>query len=123
MAGTQRRGRNASTKGAVAMNRLLRPVPLLLTASLLWAPAAFAITIFSATGDSPADILGEVNDFRAALGNPNNGNAPGPLGSGRREINWDGGGSTATAPAATPFNGFQNTRGAQFFTPGTGFLQ
>jgi hypothetical protein len=105
------------------MNPLLRAVPLFLAASLWWAPGATAITIFSAAGDAPADILGEVNDFRAALGNPNNANNPGPLFSGRREINWDGGGSTATSPASTPFNGFQNTRGGQFTTPGTGFFQ
>lgn len=105
------------------MNRLLRAVPLVLAATLSWASGASAITIFSATGDAPADILGEVNDFRAALGGVNNGNVAGPLGSGRREINWDGGGSTATAPVGTPFNGFQNTRGGQFLTPGTGFVQ
>jgi hypothetical protein len=105
------------------MNRLLRPLPLLVAATLLWAPGASAVTIFSATGDAAADILAEVNDFRAALGNPNNGNAAGPLGSGRREINWDGGGSTATSPGGTPFNVFQNTRGGQFLTNGTGFFQ
>jgi hypothetical protein len=64
------------------------------------------------------------------LGNPNNGNAPGPLFSGRREINWDGGGNNPdTAIAGTPFNGFLNTRGAQFTTEvfaddfGSGFIQ
>jgi len=64
-----------------------------------------------------------VDDFRNALGNPNNANNPGPLPGGRREINWDGGGSTATSPAPNPFAGFQNTRGALFTTPGTGFVQ
>jgi len=58
------------------------------------------------------------------LGNPNNGNAAGPLAGGRREINWDGGGGvSATALAGTPFNGFLNTRGAQFTTLGSGFIQ
>ncbi|MBX9628345.1 MAG: VPLPA-CTERM sorting domain-containing protein [Gemmataceae bacterium] len=80
--------------------------------------------VYSAGGDNtPASIQGTVDAFRAALGNPNNGNAPGPLGSGRREINWDGGGSTTASPAGTPFNGFRNIRGASFTTPGTGFLQ
>ena len=32
--------------------------------------------------------------IRAALGNPNNANNPGPISGGRREINWDGGGAT-----------------------------
>jgi hypothetical protein len=58
--------------------------------------------------------VAEVNVFRAALGNPNNGNATGPLLTGRREINWDGGGPpviNGTAPV-TPFNVFLDTRGA-----------
>ncbi len=43
---------------------------------------------------------------------------------GRREINWDGGGNVSTtAVAGTPFNGFLDNRGAQFTTPGTGFVQ
>ena len=64
-----------------------------------------------------------VDQFRAALGGVNNGNVAGPLDSGRREINWDGGGSTATALVPTPFPGFLVTRGALFTTPGTGFVQ
>ena len=68
-------------------------------------------------------IQATVDGFRAALGDPLNGNAPGPLPAGRREINWDGGGSTATSPAPNPFAGFQTTRGALFTTPGTGFVQ
>jgi hypothetical protein len=75
------------------------------------------------SGADPASIQGVVDAFRFILGDPNNGNSPGPLGSGRREINWDGGGATTASPAGTPFAGFQNTRGALFTTPGTGFLQ
>ena len=56
------------------------------------------------------------------MGNPNNANAAGPLFSGRREINWAGGGA-ATTLSGTPFNGFQAIRGALFSTPGTGFVQ
>jgi hypothetical protein len=79
---------------------------------------------FSVGGDTtPGSIQAEVDAFRAALGDPNNGNAAGPLSSGRREINWDGGGSALNSPAGTPFNGFLNTRGAQFTTSGSGFLQ
>ena len=82
--------------------------------------------VFQAAGPTIGSIQGSVDDFRAALGAPNNGNAPGPLANGRREINWDGG-STAnqgTAVSGNPFAGFQVTRGALFTTPdGTGFVQ
>ena len=83
-----------------------------------------APTVFQAAGPNAAAIQSTVDAFRAALGGPNNGNTPGPLGSGRREINWDGGGAndTTTAPV-TPFNVFLNTRGAQFTTPGIGLSQ
>src|SRR5262249_60471077 len=77
--------------------------------------AAAAPVVFSASGPNAASIQGSVDAFRAALGNPNNGNNPGPLPSGRREINWDGGG-TATTVSPTPFNGFQNIRGPLFST-------
>jgi hypothetical protein len=97
-----------------------------IVASLVIPGGVFAITIFSVGGDNTTgSIQGTVDAFRLALGNPNNGNAPGPLDSGRREINWDGGGPPvdANAPGGTPFNVFLNTRGGQFITPGTGFLQ
>jgi len=91
---------------------------------LLCPPTAFGgFVTFSAGGDAtPASIQATVDSFRAAIGNPNNANAPGPLPTGRREINWDGGGATTTV-SGNPFNGFQNIRGAQFATPGTGFVQ
>jgi len=88
-------------------------------------PAPAAPIIFSVGGSAdPASIQATVDGFRAALGDPNNGNSPGPIVGGRREINWDGGGNnfTTTAPV-TPFNVFLNTRGAQFTTPGTGLTQ
>lgn len=78
--------------------------------------------VFQAAGPTISSIQGSVDGFRAALGTPNNGNTVGPLAAGRREINWDGGGSTATATTPTPFPGFLN-RGALFTTPGTGFVQ
>jgi hypothetical protein len=79
--------------------------------------------VFQAAGPDQASIQGMVDSFRAALGGVNNGNVAGPLDSGRREINWDGGGSTATSEAPTPFTGFLVNRGALFTTPGTGFVQ
>jgi hypothetical protein len=75
--------------------------------------------VFSAEGPNVASIQATVDAFRTALGSPNNGNNPG----GRREINWDGGGSTDGTLAVTPFTVFQNTRGATFTTPGTGLTQ
>jgi PEP-CTERM motif len=79
--------------------------------------------LFEASGANAASIQTTVDAFRAALGSPNNANNAGPLESGRREINWDGGGATVTAAAGPSFAGFQNTRGALFTTDGTGFLQ
>jgi hypothetical protein len=83
---------------------------------------AAPITV-SAAGVVAGDLQPTVDAFRAALGDPNNLNAPGPLAAGRREINWDGGGATTPSTAVTPFTGFQNTRGATMTTPGTGFIQ
>ena len=80
-------------------------------------------TVFQAAGTTPASIQSAVDQYRAALGAVNNGNNPGPLDGGRREINWDGGGSTATSPGVTPFTVFLQTRGANVTTPGTGFVQ
>jgi hypothetical protein len=79
--------------------------------------------IFQAAGPNVASIQSTVDQFRAALGATNNGNVAGPLAEGRREINWDGGGSTATSIVPTPFDGFLNNRGARFSTFGTGFVQ
>ena len=83
--------------------------------------AGAAPFVFEVAGDDASAIQASVDAFRAALGNPNNGNAAGPLPSGRREINWDGGGMTTTI-SPTPFDGFQNKRGALFTTSGTGFV-
>ena len=95
-------------------------------ASLLILPArpARAQVVFQAAGPTAESIQGAVDAFRAALGEPNNGNG-GAQAAGRREINWDGGNppSDATTPPVTPFNVFLNTRGAQFTTPGTGLSQ
>jgi hypothetical protein len=79
--------------------------------------------VFQAAGPTAASIQSSVDEFRAAIGGVNNGNAAGPLATGRREINWDGGGSTATSPGPTPFTVFLNTRGSVMETPGTGFVQ
>ena len=85
---------------------------------------SFAVPIVQqGSGANPAAIQSAVDAFRTNLGNPDNLNAPGPLASGRREINWDGGGATNGTAAVTPFTVFQNTRGATFTTPGIGMTQ
>jgi hypothetical protein len=86
---------------------------------------ADALTVFSDAGANAAAIQDTVDAYRAALGDPNNGSAAGPLGAGRREINWDGGGPPVIdgTAAVTPFTVFQNSRGATFTTPGTGLTQ
>jgi hypothetical protein len=108
------------------MRSVLKAVAVGLAAVVLAVPTgATAFTVFSDSGANAAAITDTVDAFRAALGNPNNGNNPGPLAPGRREINWDGGGPPVidgTAPV-TPFTVFQNTRGATFTTPGTGLTQ
>jgi hypothetical protein len=78
--------------------------------------------VFQAAGPSAASIQSMVDAFRAAIGGANNGNT-GPHPDGRREINWDGGGSTATSIVPTPFDGFLGTRGGRFTTRGDGFVQ
>jgi hypothetical protein len=82
-------------------------------------------TVFQAAGPSAASIQSAVDQFRAALGATNNANNPGPLASGRREINWDGGSPTnaATSLSGTPLTAFLNTRGANITTRGSGFVQ
>ena len=114
-AGAQTKGSFVSSLGPVA-----DPIPGQNTTTRDFVPP----TVFQAAGPTAASIQSSVDAFRTALGNPNNGNATGPLATGRREINWDGGGAndTTTAPV-TPFNVFLNTRGGQFTTPGTGLSQ
>ena len=79
--------------------------------------------MFQAAGPTETSIELVVAEFRVALG-IDNGNNPGPLGGGRREINWDGGGAaTNTTDPVTPFETFLNSRGARFTTKGTGLSQ
>jgi hypothetical protein len=92
-------------------------------AVITW-PASAAFNVFSDGGDAtPASIQAIVDAFRVALGDPNNANNPGPLATGRREINWDGGGTNTATTTVGTLTAFQNSRGATFTTPGTGFLQ
>jgi hypothetical protein len=77
---------------------------------------------------SDAEVTAAVNAFRAAInaGGPNP-NVPGSFVSGRREINWDAVPDGFASPNAFPGNFFNGpaaprARGAEFTTPGTGFL-
>jgi hypothetical protein len=89
------------------------------------APFAFAAiatagaTPFSASGNQ-ATVLATVDAFRAQLGQLN-ANVPGSLGSGRREINWDGVPDALSSPSAFPGDFFNFTaagraRGIAFST-------
>jgi hypothetical protein len=93
-------------------------------ALILPAKAAQALPIvFSAAGADPSAIQTQVDAFRDALGDPNNANTPGFQPGGRREINWDGGGSAAPATVfANPMTTFSG-RGNVNTTPGTGLEQ
>lgn len=102
----------------------MKRIVFVFTAVMLWLPMivlAAEPTVFETSGASPSDILGEVNAFRAFLGN-NNG-VGGSFGTGRREINWDAVPDAVADPNFLPPNFFNanSPRGAVFFTPGTGF--
>jgi hypothetical protein len=73
-------------------------------------------------GSDVASILATVDAFRADLGTLNP-NVPGSLGSGRREINWDGVPDTFAAPNNLPADFFNvnSPRGVVFASPGNAF--
>ena len=73
------------------------------------------IELFKDSGINQAAIAATFQAFQNALGDPLNGNDPGPIDLGRRQINWDG----AAVPFEMPNNFFNNaplTRGAVFTT-------
>src|SRR5262245_43884881 len=85
----------------------------LMCGMLIAMSARAGFDMFSVGGDAtPASIQTQVDAFRAALGDPNNANNPGPISGGRREINWDGGGATTATSSGVTLTAFQNTRGA-----------
>src|SRR4051794_28843870 len=102
---------------AIGVISMLLPISQSMFAQQTSAVKAFvAPTVFQAAGPNAASIQGTLDAYRAAIGGLVNGNNPGPLNSGRREINWDGGSPAvmATTDPVTPFNTFLNTRGSQF---------
>lgn len=84
--------------------------------ALLIIPAAAGADsiVFSGAGANAAAIQGTVDTFRGALGGVDNGNAAGPFDTGRREINWDGGGAAALVNTNMAKDTFLNNRGALF---------
>ncbi len=81
--------------------------------------------IDEATGANAAAIQATVDNFRNNLGTLN-GNNPGSLNGGRREINWDGVPDGSASPNAFPGDFFNQptagrARGVEFTTVGTGF--
>jgi hypothetical protein len=102
----------------------------ILTLILLGIPihaVATPIAIRSGFGPDAASIQGVVDLFRADVssGGVNNGNSPMSFPTGRREVNWDGGGAAANATIfPSPMNTFNSpptTRGLVSITAGTGF--
>lgn len=84
-------------------------------------PTVAAPAVVSGAGD----VTALVDQYRAALGEPNNGGAPGAHTTGRREINWDGVPDEMAAPNFLPGDFFNaatepRARGAMLATPGEG---
>jgi hypothetical protein len=76
---------------------------------------------FEVSGPDAAAITPTVELFRVDLGNLNP-NVVGSLGTGRREINWDGVPANFSAPNLLPndFFNVNSPRGTVYSTPGTG---
>jgi hypothetical protein len=115
------------------MSRMARILSLAGLATLAMLPAAAeasasnqpAVNVQQAAGSSAAAIQSAVDAYRADLGTLN-ANNPGSVGSGRREINWDGVPAAQSSPNAFPPDFFNapvagRARGAVFDTQGSGF--
>ena len=94
------------------------------TALVVLSPTGLAQAVpitFSASGVDAASIQATVDAFRADLGSLNP-NVVGSLGTGRREINWDGVPDNFSAPNLLPndFFNVNSPRGTVYSTPGTG---
>jgi hypothetical protein len=90
--------------------------------ALLASTAGQAITVFSDSGATAADIQAAVDGFRDALGTLN-GNLPQNFAGGRREVNWDAVPEAISDPNAFPGNTFNSpnpgtARGIEFAPTG-----
>ncbi len=111
----------------ILTNRILKRKPIMLKSSILALVACtYSISLVEAqlvrTGFGPdaASIQSVVDQYRTDLGTLNP-NIAGSVGSGRREINWDGVPDSFSAPNDLPSNFFNSNspRGAVLSTPGT----
>lgn len=100
----------------------LIPWTALVAALGLSQPLSAVSITFSGSGANAAAIQASVDSFRTALGTLNP-NVAGSVGSGRREINWDGVPDALSAPNNLPgdFFNVNSPRGVVLSTPGTGF--
>jgi len=101
------------------MNVGMRALCIAATASLIPLATAAPIVLSGAGADAAA-IQATVDAFRAALGDPDNGSAPGSQGAGRREVTWDEGGDAAPQEffsGVPPMTTFVD-RGSVFITLG-----
>lgn len=102
----------------------MQPIRSLLALALFGTACAThaAAVVSSGAAAGAAGLQPTVDAFRASLGTLNP-NVAGSLGSGRREINWDGTPDALSAPNPLPANFFNanSPRGAVLSTPGTGF--
>jgi hypothetical protein len=116
-------GKHVLSLAAAVAGLSLLTGPVRLFATLDAKSAADVDIVFQASGPTLASIQPMVDAFRKALGGANNGNSTGPISTGWREIDWDGGGSTGPSAVPTPFDGFLGNRGLRLTTTGTGFVQ
>jgi hypothetical protein len=102
-----------------------RPIALGFAVVVLTAATSQAgFVTFEAAGANAAAITPTRDAFRTAVGGGTVAGANGSFGGLRREINWDGVPDAKADPNLLPADFFNTTspRGAEFSTPGTGFL-
>jgi hypothetical protein len=83
------------------------------------AASSCSLIVYAGAGPRAKDVESIVDEFRTALGGPDNGGVPGSHPTGFREINWDAVPDEFAAPSFLP-SAFFNVRGAFLATPGAG---
>ena len=116
----RRIARTATRRAAVLAAVVTAVAPAVTALAATPASAApLSVTKVEGAAGNAAGLAPTVNAFRALLGGPDNGSAPGSQPGGRREINWDGVSDTSASPALLPPDFFNTTvpRGAVFANP------